>query len=438
MKISRSLGLAAALALAFALPKLSCAQVEIGPERVTFEAILADPDNVDLNYRYARSEVESGNLRGAVSALQRILAVNPNHHQARLFYAIVLFRLGDYAESEAELQVLGELPITDGLRNELGEYQRQIRLSRKSTHLSGYLSGGVEYDDNRNAAPATGRALFGDTQVVLNNPSQKREDTAFVGLANIELHRDLGTQAGDELFTTYNYYRSDQTNIKSLNLQAHSFAGGGCLKTSASKLTASALFDHILLAQTTYLRNRGGIVKLEHKPDPSLNLYFEGKDVFQDFSATEVVPLAAQRSGAELTGTLGADYRLNPTMKLGFAYSHVLKHAVENFDAFVRDGVNINHTWLLGQGMFLYSYAGYMYDVYPHPEVALSNNYRRDNQWRAGFNFGVPITMDEGIRKDLIWTFGYEYYQATSTLLNYSYTNNKVTTLLTYRWELGV
>ncbi|MBI5883660.1 MAG: hypothetical protein HZB91_11220 [Elusimicrobia bacterium] len=42
---------------------------------VTYEQVMADPDNIELNYRYALSRVGRGDLRAAASTLERILLV---------------------------------------------------------------------------------------------------------------------------------------------------------------------------------------------------------------------------------------------------------------------------------------------------------------------------------------------------------------------------
>ena len=45
-------------------------------EPVTFAEVLRDPDNVELSFRYARTQVRSDDLHGAVTTLECILFVN--------------------------------------------------------------------------------------------------------------------------------------------------------------------------------------------------------------------------------------------------------------------------------------------------------------------------------------------------------------------------
>src|SRR5690606_33117951 len=51
-------------------------QLPTGP-RVTLEQVLAAPDDLELNYRFAQTQIADGDLRGAMSTLERILLTRP-------------------------------------------------------------------------------------------------------------------------------------------------------------------------------------------------------------------------------------------------------------------------------------------------------------------------------------------------------------------------
>jgi len=80
------------------------------PAEVTFEQVLARPDDPDLNYRYALARVEAGDLLPALSALERVIAAAPKRYEALLVHALVLYRLESLDEASRELEVLEKLP----------------------------------------------------------------------------------------------------------------------------------------------------------------------------------------------------------------------------------------------------------------------------------------------------------------------------------------
>lgn len=73
----------AAAAAARAAAEAREAQQAQGPA-ISFADVLKDPDNIELNFRFARQKVAEGDLRGAASTLERILLVQPNLGQIRL------------------------------------------------------------------------------------------------------------------------------------------------------------------------------------------------------------------------------------------------------------------------------------------------------------------------------------------------------------------
>ncbi len=104
-------------------------------ERVTYADVLQHPDDVELNYLYAQSQVESGDLRGAAATLERILLLAPDLARVRLLYAVVLFRLDNLNEAEREFRTVSELPMPDSLREEVDSLPRADRAAAQGDAL---------------------------------------------------------------------------------------------------------------------------------------------------------------------------------------------------------------------------------------------------------------------------------------------------------------
>jgi len=411
-------------------------EVGEGPD-VAYEQVLARPDDIELNFQYARTQVRKGNLRSAVTSLERILMVKPDLPKVRLTYAIVLFRLDNAADAERELIRLRSEKMPVALRAEVEDYIAQLRRRRRRTHISALLGTGIDYDDNRNAAPATGKRLFFDTPVTLLSNSTRKGDVAKMMLASLGLRHDLGYQAGHLVMADYSYYRAEQTNVKLLNLQNHAADVGGLYRAPWGDLTATFEFDHLLLAQTTYLRSRGGRVRFDRKLTPRLGLFLETAYTRQEYSKTPFVPNGDDRTGDKYDGAFGGSYVLTPTMSLMAGYTHTNQGAVAKFFAYSRESLNLTHTWLLGRGQFLLTSAFINFDRYEQPDVTVSKKYRHDNTYRGRVTYGVPLALLHPRLSDFVFTVGYEYYHALSRdIPNYAYSNNKLSSLLTFKWEL--
>ncbi|MBI5239191.1 MAG: tetratricopeptide repeat protein [Elusimicrobia bacterium] len=409
------------------------AKREAPGEDVAYEAVLADPDNVQLNYRYARAQVRRGDVKGAAATLERILLVDPKQTEIRLFYAIVLYRLDNMIEARRELDALKKLSLPPPLAEEAAKYAKAVESRSKRTHLNATAGLGFEYDTNRNAAP--NRALFGGTDIT---PAQRRDDTSLIFLGSIGAKRDLPFQAVPEVFGSFTYYQAEQTLSKTLNLKAYSVAGGTVYRRGRAKLTPTALFDHVQLAQSTFLKNRGGELRLDYRFSPAASLFCSVKDVYQDFMATREVASAPERNGVQVDVALGGERILGPTMKAGIMLGRGFKNAAQAYWGYDRTTLGLNHSWLLGRGMFLLSSFNVNEDHYKQADTAIGGGYRKDTTMRAAGTLGAPLGLLHPKLKDLLWTLTYEYYHALSNVPNYAYTNNKLATMITYRWEVGL
>jgi tetratricopeptide (TPR) repeat protein len=402
-------------------------------EDVPYEAVLADPDNVQLNYRYARAQVRRGDVKGAAATLERILLVDPKQVEIRLFYAIVLYRLDNVVEAKRELDILKKLALPPPLAEEAAKYAKAVESRTKKTHLSASAGLGFEYDTNRNAAP--NQALLGGAHIT---PAARRDDTSLLFIGTLGAKRDLPFQSVPEVFGSFTYYQAEQTLSKTLNLKAYSLQAGTVYRRGKAKLTPTGLFDHVQLAQSTFLRNRGGELRLDYRWSPKTSLFFSVKDVYQDFMATRQVASAPERNGVQFDVTLGGERILGPTMKAGVILGRGFKNAAEKYWAFDRTTAGVNHAWLLGRGMFLISSFNVNYDQYKVSDPAIDGGYRKDTLMRANGTLGAPLQLLHPKLKDLLWTLTYEYYHALSSVANYAYTNNKLATMITYRWEVGL
>lgn len=397
----------------------------VGP---SWEQVLQDPDNIELDFRYAKQQAAKGDMRGALNAAELMLAANPDLPDVRLFYAFVLYRMGDLDEASRQLRILDEQGLPDRLALEERDVQTRIRQEQKRTILSARAGIGFEYDTNRNLSTASGQSLLYDFPLP-NLPAH--DDTNMIYTGNLELHRDLGTAGGHELFASANFFRTEQTLLHQLDLEVYSMQAGGVYKSPYFHLTPSLLYDYLLLGGNLYYRDQGASLKIDRKLSSKWTVYAQFQQIYQDFVPDSVVPFSEGRSGIQLDVIGGMDYALGPSMRLGGVYDYATKHAADQIHAFRRDSGTLSHTWLLGNGRFLLSSLNLTNDWYPTPDPTVSVRNRHDHLWHWSETYGVPLGQK------FIWALTYEYFQAVSTLPNYSYTNNKVSTLLTYQWNAG-
>lgn len=424
------------LALACSLP-VAPLWAQTGPvssEDVNYEMVMADPDNVELSLKFAKKQIREGDLKGASATLERIVTLRPNNARARLLWAVVFYRLADFAEAERELIVLTEGNAPADVKAEAELYLKDVRSRQRNTHYNAMLSFGGGFDNNRNASPAGGKALIGGNPLQLQGTNERRDDFSYPFVGSLGVARDI--RGGHKAFGTASMVQSEQILTKNLNIKAYSLKAGAVYRHALGELTSTLGFDHVQLAQSTFLRSRGVDLDFLRKGSPRSERYFRAAYTYQDYVPTAQVRTASERSGGQWELGGGFGYWLKPTHRLSPLYTYTIKNAARQYNAYTRHALGVDHTWLLSKGMFVLSGVTAGYDRYIAHDGFVSPQIRQDDNYRVRSMFGAPLSTLYKPLKDFLGTVTYEYYHSSSNLNNYSYTNNKLSAMLTYSWGI--
>ncbi|MFA5159796.1 MAG: tetratricopeptide repeat protein [Candidatus Omnitrophota bacterium] len=408
---------------------------------VTYEDILKDPDNIELNARYAQDQIAQGELLGAAATLERILLVNPNLADVRLLYAVVLYRLDSLNEAQKELNVLRTVTLPPAIRSQVSDYEKKIKSRKRRTHFGLRQSNGWGYDTNRNASPHSKQQLAWDIALPTQGSNVRRGDTHFLNVSSLDVTHDLGFQAGHSLFGNFTYFLQDQTNVHSLSLGSFQFELGGTYKSSWFHFTPSFFYNYLYLSSEGFLRSQGGNFLFERDLTKKLNAFYDFRIERQDFMNISENNDSYNRKGPQFDHVWGFNYNFIPTMRWSSSIGYSQKFAKQKYYAYDRVSLNNTHTWIWPKGQFVINSLNAYFDNYPSPEFSVSSMHRHDNSIRYRITYGAPLeTLLIGKifpkpLKDIVFTISYEYYHALSSITNYTYTNNKIEGLLTKRLE---
>ena len=416
---------------------------KIFPEsELTFANILKHPDDVMLNFEYAKSQVNRNDMLGAAATLERILMVNSNFDQARLFRAVVLYRLDNLTEAKNEIDILDKREMSPALRKELGRYKKEINKRQRRTHFSLMQSNAWQFDSNRNAVPSSKQRLFGNTRLPVAPADRSRRDPSFLNITTLDVHHDLGFQAGHELVGSFTYFLQEQGQLDNLDLQSFAYDLGATYKSKWVNITPLFTASHLFLLSDNFLRTQGGSVVIEHDFG-RLNLHHISHLEHQDYLLVKAYQTSDQQSGNEYDMTHGAAFTLSPSMSIYSDIGFTHKKAKEEFNSYDRIALDLGHTWLWPKGQFVINTVTAGYSEYDEPDLAIASRERLDRSLRYRSTYGTPLgtllfplkkILPEQV-KDVIFTFTYEYYRVLSNITNYTYHNNKIQFLWTKKWE---
>jgi tetratricopeptide (TPR) repeat protein len=123
-------------------------------ELMKHEAALAG--NIDYDYLLGVAALDSGKIDDAIVALERVLAVNPNHAGAQMDLARAYFTVGSYDLAEAAFKQLAESNPPAVAQQTINRYLEAIQNRKRQTTAgwAGYAELGIGYDTNITGVPS--------------------------------------------------------------------------------------------------------------------------------------------------------------------------------------------------------------------------------------------------------------------------------------------
>lgn len=141
---------------------------------------------VNFDYLFGVAAIDSGNVTRGVFALERVLAIQPNHAQARAEIARAYFKLGENETAKTEFQhVLNQSP-PEGAKETIDRFLSAIDKNLGlATRYRAFLDFGIGHDTNVNSATASATVavpVFGGAIFNLSNNAQELSSN-FISLA---------------------------------------------------------------------------------------------------------------------------------------------------------------------------------------------------------------------------------------------------------------
>ncbi len=138
--------------------------------------------NTDYDYLLGIAALDSGRYTEAVFALERVLAVNPKHIQARAEIARALVQLGEVEAARREFETVRSQSIPPEAAATIQKFLDAIERVQAGTRTSvtAYVEAGLGYDSNVNSGTSTSQfaipTLPGLGLATLNPAALKQED----------------------------------------------------------------------------------------------------------------------------------------------------------------------------------------------------------------------------------------------------------------------
>lgn len=143
--------------------------------------------NPDFDYVLGLAALDSGRAAEAVFALERVLAVQPDHARARAEIGRAYFQLGETETARQEFEAVNRQGVPPRVAEALQRYLNAIdqRVQGNRQQLRAYVEAALGYDTNVNSGPSDSTVavpFFGGAILTLNDAGVENED-GFASLA---------------------------------------------------------------------------------------------------------------------------------------------------------------------------------------------------------------------------------------------------------------
>ena len=156
-------------------------------KNITYMQILQDPNDLDLNLKYAQQQGKMGNFKQTISTLERLNMLYPDNVEIKLYLLSVLVQVDSPEKANS---IIEEMKLRRDLEAEdletLIEIEEELKDRAPSLwNVTADISFGVLYNDNVNSVTKNRRKEDSDSVVAFNSAMFDRTLSGGLGLSAV-------------------------------------------------------------------------------------------------------------------------------------------------------------------------------------------------------------------------------------------------------------
>ncbi len=192
-----------------------------------FQEMLRQPSNLDVLFKFATVAAQTGDIEGAISALERMLLVDPDLPRVRLELGVLYYRLGSYEIARTYLETtVQSAAAPPDVRSRAQQFLVEVEKRQSPSRFEGEVFGGFRYQSNANLGPATSSVLLFGQTANLNEAAIGTADWGTVTSGAVRHIYELGGQDKGQLETQITAYANRQFQVQAANVSIIDLTSG--------------------------------------------------------------------------------------------------------------------------------------------------------------------------------------------------------------------
>jgi tetratricopeptide (TPR) repeat protein len=421
-----------------------------GGAQVDYGDVLANPDDPEINYRYAKRMIAQGELNRAAAALERILMLSPESDRIRLLYGVVLARLGNTGEALRELEAVDREKLGAGDRRTLDEALGRLRRAQRRFSGSVGVTAGVHVDSNRNSFPEDGRFqvdIPGAGPTSFEAGGNANTDVGQYLLLDGRVAVATDWQRVPEVRAEAALLGDNQVQEDDLDLISGLMSLGTTYYGDGLKVRPRLSYRRIYLAGERYQREVKGSVRLSRNlaADRSLVGFVKGTGAYADYASVALNRFADEQDGTSAAGTIGLSWAPSDALDLTGAYRFRSVNAREAYEAYDEHRARLSAVYVPGPGISLSAEGFTAWRDYDGPDPFVSRTTVREETeilGRLGAAVTVPrierelgISLPDSVTDNLQLSVYAQVRDVAANLPNFAYRNYRAEFAVTKRFS---
>ena len=392
-------------------------------KNITYMQILLNPNDLDLNLKYAQQQSKMGNFKQTIATLERLNMIYPDNVEIKLYLLSVLVQADSPNKA---LTIIEEIKSSEDITPEdlatVAEIEEDVksRLAPKLWNYYAEVSFGGTQNNNVNSVSKRRLQDSSDSVIAFNSPMFDRTYTQSLGLT---ASRTIGTSSA---FSVNLALSDSRQNVET----SDDFESYGLTFALDTTVGNQALSPYLITSKTdnkddatafSFMYGIGGSFPAGDRSTYSYGYSFS--DARNDRNTTDTT---ADETNAVSHGfTLGHDFLINELMSfstgLGYTDSDSKVDAgndAESYDLNFR--VNFNFPWAyvsVGDAL--------TWNDYKKEDTSVNSNILRSDVVNA-FDIILVKAVGELIpvldpKNEISMTLGYEKTISEANIMNYDY-----------------
>lgn len=408
-----------------------------------FQDMLQKPSDLDVLFKFATIASKTGDLEGAISALERMLLVDPDLPRVRLELGVLYYRLGSFEVARSYFEVtLKSASLTPDVKARAEQFLAESEKRLTRSRFTGEIFAGMRYQSNANLGPPTSSVrLFGQT-ANLNQAALGTADWGAVTSGFLRHIYDLGQNNPAQLETQLSGYLNRQFQIQAANVSILDLTSGPRFKAFNGifedvTLKPFGTVGYIWVNDVPYYGSFGSGLEvgtlLSDKLRNTTNFVWR-RQMYQN---TWYIPTNNQFTGVEYSANSTFQYAVNEAVML-YANGNLQRYQTDstpwqNYMLYgVGGGMSFSFTDPLFKSQMPWSislFGNVQWWYYDQPDAVVDPTVTRQ-QTDTILNLTLSIPFDQRT----MFTVSGGRFVRSSDIPNYAFTNNSALIGVTWRF----